>query len=212
MTNSLNQIALVTGAGTGLGKAIAISLAEEGYTVGLNGRGEEKLRKLEKEINNGKAIVVPGDVTDEQDVKKLCDTFLDQTGGNLDVLVNNVGGVPAKAPIGEMTLEQWNQVIDKNLTSQFLVTKAFLPALRDSGSGKIISVTSGMAHFFMKEFGAYSASKAGVESLMKVVKEEEKEHGIEVHLFDPENVISESNPDGEKDAMEVVGSVMEMIK
>src|SRR5699024_10076161 len=157
-------------------------------------------------------IVVPGDVTDEQDVKKLCDTFLDQTGGNLDVLVNNVGGVPAKAPIGEMTLEQWNQVIDKNLTSQFLVTKAFLPALRDSGSGKIISVTSGMAHFFMKEFGAYSASKAGVESLMKVVKEEEKEHGIEVHLFDPENVISESNPDGEKDAMEVVGSVMEMIK
>src|SRR5699024_1486975 len=171
MTNSSNRIALVTGAGTGLGKAIAISLAEEGYTVGLNGRGEEKLRKLEKEINNGKAIVVPGDVTDEQDVKKLCDTFLDQTGGNLDVLVNNVGGVPAKAPIGEMTLEQWNQVIDKNLTSQFLVTKAFLPALRDSGSGKIISVTSGMAHFFMKEFGAYSASKAGVESLMKVVKE-----------------------------------------
>ena len=195
-----------------MGKAIAISLAEEGYTVGLNGRGEEKLRKLEKEINNGKTILVPGDVTDEKSVQKLRDVFLEQSGGNLDLLVNNVGGVPAKAPISEMTLKQWNQVIDKNLTSQFLVTKAFLPALRDNGSGKIISVTSGMAHFFMKEFGAYSAGKAGMESLMKVVEEEEKEHGIEVHLFDPENVISESNPEGEKDAMEVVGGVMGMIK
>ncbi|HLR24950.1 MAG TPA: SDR family NAD(P)-dependent oxidoreductase [Fodinibius sp.] len=212
MSNSSNRVALVTGAGTGLGKAIAISLAEEGYTVGLNGRGEEKLRKLEKEINNGKTILVPGDVTDEKSVQKLRDVFLEQSGGNLDLLVNNVGGVPAKAPISEMTLKQWNQVIDKNLTSQFLVTKAFLPALRDNGSGKIISVTSGMAHFFMKEFGAYSAGKAGMESLMKVVEEEEKEHGIEVHLFDPENVISESNPEGEKDAMEVVGGVMGMIK
>src|SRR5699024_3644529 len=212
MCNSYDRVAMVTGTGKGFGKAIAISLAEEGYTVGLNGRGEEKLRKLEKEINNGKTILVPGDVTDEKSVKKIRDTFLEQSGESLDLLVKNVGGVPAKAPISKMTLEQWNQVIDKNLTSQFLVTKAFLPALRDNGSGKIISVTSGMAHFFMKEFGAYSAGKAGMESLMKVVEEEEKEHGIEVHLFDPENVISESNPEGEKDAMEVVGGVMGMIK
>src|SRR5699024_12386041 len=99
----------------------------------------------------------------EKSVQKIRDTFLEQSGGNLDLLVNNVGGVPAKAPISEMTLKQWNQVIDKNLTSQFLVTKASLPALRDNGSGKIISVTSGMAHFFMTEFGAYSAGKSGMK-------------------------------------------------
>ena len=212
MTKHSNNVALVTGAGTGLGRAIAISLAEEGYTVALNGRTEEKLQKVANEIDDGKTIIVTADVTDEESVNNLRESLLEQTNGRLDVLVNNVGGVPAKAPIAEMTLEQWKQVLDKNLTSQFLVTKAFLPALRECENGKIISVTSGMAHFFMKEFGAYSASKAGMESLMKVVEEEEQEHGIEVHLFDPENVISESNPEGEKDPMEVVDEVIDMIK
>ena len=195
-----------------MGRAIAISLAEAGYTVALTGRTEEKLQKVANEIDDGKTIIVTADVTDEESVNNLRESLLEQTNGRLDVLVNNVGGVPAKAPIAEMTLEQWKQVLDKNLTSQFLVTKAFLPALRECENGKIISVTSGMAHFFMKEFGAYSASKAGMESLMKVVEEEEQEHGIEVHLFDPENVISESNPEGEKDPMEVVDEVIDMIK
>ncbi len=212
MTKSANQVALVTGAGTGLGKAIAISLAKEGYTVVLNGRREEKLREVEKEIGSEKAIVLVGDVTDEQHVLALRDALLAQTGGKLDVLVNNVGGVPAMGPVSEMTLSQWQQVMDKNITSQFLITKVFLPALRASGAGKIISITSGMAHYFVKGFGAYSASKAGVESLMKTVAEEEKEHGITVELFDPQNVVSEANPEGEKDPMEVVGGLIDMLK
>lgn len=212
MTNLSHQVALVTGAGTGLGRAIAITLANKGYTVVLNGRREEKLRQLEKEVGREKAIVIPADVTSTVGVNHLRDHVLRQTGGKLDVLVNNVGGVPAMGQIGEMTFDQWNQVIDKNLTSQFLMTQAFLPALRKSGHGKIISITSTMAHYFMKDFGAYSASKAGVEALMKTVAEEEKAHGIEVHLFDPQNVISEANPQGEKDPMEVVGSLLELVR
>lgn len=207
-----NKTALVTGAGSGLGRAIAITLAKEGFTVVLTGRREEKLREVEKEIENGRAIVLPADVTNEQSVKELRDNLLEHTADSLDLLVNNVGGVPATGATEEMTLDNWKLVMDVNLTSQFLVTKAFLPDLRKSADGKIIAVTSGMAHFFMKDFGAYSASKAAVEAFIKTVGEEEKEHGIEVHLFDPQNVISEGNPQGEKDPMEVMGDVINMIK
>ncbi|MEK4425064.1 SDR family NAD(P)-dependent oxidoreductase [Solibacillus sp. FSL K6-1523] len=211
MTKLMNQVALVTGAGTGLGRAIAKSLANEGFIVVLNGRREEKLREVEKEIGEDKAIVIPADVTNEKSVQALKSRLLELTDGKLNVLVNNVGGVPATGRITEMTLEQWQQVMDKNLTSQFLVTKAFLPTLRNNENGKIISVTSGMAQFYVDGFSAYSASKAGVESLMKTVAEEEKDNGIEVHLFDPQNVISEANPQGEKNPMEVVGSLIELL-
>lgn len=212
MKNTEKRIALVTGAGSGLGRALAITLAKEGYKVVLTGRREEKLREVEKEIGKEHTIVLPADVTKKQSIKELHEKLLEQTGGNLDILVNNVGGMPAMGTIEEMELDKWKLVMDTNLTSQFLVTKAFLPELRKSNNGKIISVTSGMAHFFMKGFGAYSASKAGVEALMKTVAEEEKEHGIEVHLFDPENVVSEGNPQGEKDPMEMMGEIREIIK
>ena len=212
MENTERKTALVTGAGSGLGRAIAKALANAGFTVVLTGRREEKLREVEKEIGMDSTVVIPADVTNEQSVQELHDQLVAKTGGHLDVLINNVGGVPAMGSLEEMTLEQWKLVMDTNLTSQFLVTKSFLPELRKSGHGKIISVTSGMAHFFMKGFGAYSASKAAVEALMKTVAEEEKEHGIEVHLFDPQNVISEGNPQGEKDPMEVVGELVEMVK
>ena len=138
--------------------------------------------------------------------------LLEKTGGQLDVLVNNAGGVPAMGSVEEITLADWRLVMDTNLTTQFLVTKAFLPDLRKSKNAKIISVTSGMAHFYLRGFGAYSASKSGVEALMKTVAEEEKENGIEVHLFDPQNVISEGNPGGEKDPMEVMDGLLALLK
>lgn len=211
MNKKANRIALVTGSGSGVGRAIAISLARDGYDIILTGRREEKLQEVANEIGKDQTIVISADVTKVESINQLRDQLLEHTGGSLDLLVNNVGGVPAMGSVEDLTLDQWNLVMDTNLTSQFLVTKAFLPELRKN-KGKIISVTSGMAHFYMNGFGAYSASKAGVEALMKTVAEEEKENGIEVHLFDPENVISEGNPEGEKDPMEVVGKVVEMAK
>lgn len=205
-----NRVALVTGAGTGLGRAIAIAFANEGATVVLTGRREGKLREVEREIGNGKAIVIPADLTDETAVRALRDELLSSTNGKLDILVNNAGGVSAMNSISELTLEQWKQMMDLNLTSQFLATKAFLPTLRKSENGKILSITSGMANFYMNGFGAYSSSKAGVEALMKTVAAEEKENGIQVNLFDPINVISEGNPNGEKDPAEIVAAIIEL--
>lgn len=206
------KIALITGAGTGLGRAIAITLANQNYSVVLTGRREEKLREVEKEINKDCTIVITSDVTDEKSVKQLHKELLEKTEGQLDLLVNNVGGMTAMGRIGEMSLEGFNSVIATNLTSQFLVTNAFLPTLRKSKDAKIISVTSLMANYYVAEYGAYSASKAGMDALMKTVAEEEKENGVEVHLFDPHNIISEGNPTGEKDPMEVMDGIIEIVK
>lgn len=211
MSSTKNQTALVTGAGSGLGRAIAITLSKEGYTVVMTGRTKEKLRKVEKEIENSRVIVIPADVTDEKSIQKLRDKMLDQTGGQLDLLVNNVGGVTAMGTIEEITREGWNSIIDTNLTSQFLVTKAFLPELRKSDKGEIISITSMMSNYFMKGYGPYSASKAGVEALMKTVAEEEKDNGVKVQFFDPGSIISESSPEGGKDPLEIMDQFMALL-
>ena len=139
MQNKKNKIALVTGAGSGVGRAIAKVLAENGFNIILTGRREEKLTEVAKEIGEEKTYVIPSDVTSEQSVRELRKKILEHTGGKLDVLVNNVGGVPAMGPLENISLEQWNLVMDTNLTSQFLVTRAFLPELRKSENGKIIS-------------------------------------------------------------------------
>ena len=211
MKNQEKKIALITGAGTGVGRGMAITLAKEGYKVILTGRRKEKLDEVAREINNSDVIVIPADVSEEKSIQQLREKILEHTNGKLDVLVNNVGGVPAMGKISEMPLGDWKKTMDLNLTTQFMVTQTFLPELRKSEQGKIISVTSGMAHFFMEGFGAYSASKAAVEALMKTIAEEEKENGIAIHLFDPENVISEGNPHGEKDAMEVMGKLVALL-
>ncbi|WP_233879179.1 SDR family NAD(P)-dependent oxidoreductase [Virgibacillus halodenitrificans] len=203
------KVALVTGAGTGLGRAIAISFAKAGATVILNGRREEKLREVAKEIGEG-CFIIPADLTKESEVNTLVDELQKNTAGELDILVNNAGGVNAMEPIEKMSLQQWQQMFDLNLTTQFLTTRAFLPLLRKSEHGKIISVTSGMVNFFMKGMGAYSASKAGVEALMKTVAEEEKDNGIQVNLFDPLNVVSEGNPNGEYEPAEIVDVLVDL--
>lgn len=212
MENTNRKTALVTGSGSGLGRAIAITLAKKGYKVFLTGRREEKLREVKNEIEKDQAYIIPADVTKEESVQELREKLIAQTDGNLDLLVNNVGGVPAMGSTADLSLQDWQLMMDTNLTSQFLVTKAFLPELRKNKNGQIISVTSGMAHFFMNGFGAYSASKAGVEAFNKTVAEEENEHGIDVQLFDPENVISEGNPEGEKDPMEMMDKFTDLLK
>lgn len=205
-----NRFALVTGAGTGIGRAIALTFAKEGATVILNGRREEKLLDVQREIGENRAIVIPADLTNESEVKSLYEKLKEKTNGKLDILVNNAGGVNSMAPIHEVTLDQWQSMFELNLTTQLLATKHFLPLLRESNHGKIISVTSGVVHFFMEGYGPYSASKAAVEALMKTVAVEEKDNNIQVNLFDPLNAISEGNPAGEHDPLELVGVLVDL--
>ena len=212
MKKTENRIALVTGAGTGLGRAIAITLGKQGFKVAITGRRESKLREVEAEIGKERTIVLAADILNEKSVLSLKEKLLEETDGQIDLLVNNVGGVPAMGPLEKMSLEEWQQVMDKNLTSAFLTTKAFLPALRQSQNATIISVTSMVVHKYIPGLGAYSVSKAALESFMKVLGEEEKENGITVHLFDPGDVISEANPQGEQEPMEIMDRIVTLIK
>lgn len=205
-----NRIALVTGAGSGIGRAIALTFAKNGATVVLNGRREAKLREVAKEIGDGKAIVIPADLTVEDEVKQLFDKLKQETGGKLNILVNNAGGMGAMAPSSEMTLEQWQSTLNQNATSQFLATKYALPLLRESENAKIISVTSGIVNFFMEGMGAYSAGKGAAELLMKTVAVEEEKNNIQVNMFDPLNAISEGNPGGAHDPMDLVGVLVDL--
>lgn len=209
MGNLDGKVALVTGAGTGLGRAIAKTLAEQGATVALNGRRKEKLEEVKREIGK-KALVFPADASDEQAAAQLISSLKEQTGGKLDILVNNAGGVPVSSKVSELSAEDWQKMLNVNATSQLVMTKASLPLLRESGNGKIISVTSGMVNYFMEGMGAYSATKAAAEALMKTVAVEEKDNNVQVTLFDPINVVSEGNPEGQYDAMDVAKAVGEL--
>ena len=211
MSSLVGKVALVTGAGTGLGRAIAIQLAEKGATVALNGRREEKLLEVKKVIGE-KAIVLACDASDEKTVGQLLASLKQQTDGKLDILVNNAGGMAVTKRVEDLSVADWQKMIDINATTQFVMTKACLPLLRQSDSGKIISVTSSIVHFFMEGLGAYSAGKAAAEVLMKTLAVEEKENGIQVNLFDPINVATEGNPQGEHDPMTIARSVIELIE
>lgn len=203
------KVALVTGAGTGLGRGIASALANEGAKVVLVGRREDKLKEVKQEIGDN-AIVIPADAANEEEVAQLVRQLEKETSGKLDILVNNAGGVVNTDRVDSMSLSGMTSMLDINLMTQLVMTKACLPMLRESENGKLISVTSGMVNFFMEGMGAYSASKAAAEALMKTVAEEEKENGVQVNMFDPLNAKSEGNPQGQYEPSEIVDVVVDL--
>lgn len=109
-----------------------------------------------------------------------------------------------------MTLDQWQDMFAINATTQFLTAKQFLPMLRESDNGKLISVTSGMVNLFYNSMSAYSATKAAAEKLMKTLAVEEEANNVQVNLFDPLNAKSEGNPDGAYEPMDIVGGLVDL--
>ncbi|MBO0993930.1 SDR family NAD(P)-dependent oxidoreductase [Bacillus sp. SD088] len=206
-----NQVVLVTGAGTGLGRATAIQMAAEGAEVVLTGRRKEKLQEVAEVIGQagGRSLVFPVDVTNPEEVNTLRDQLIAQVG-RIDVLINNVGGTGGFSAVHDMTVSLWDHTIRLNLSSSFIVTNAFLPIMRKQQYGRIVTITSAMAHYEYEGFGAYSAAKAGLEGLMRTVALEEKEHGILVNMFDPGNLKTEQNPYGEGDPATVVDGIVKL--
>lgn len=205
------KIALVTGSGTGIGRAIAHTFANEGARIILTGRREEKLREVEKEIGRNDTLVIPADLTKEDSVQALFRDLKRETNGRLDILVNNAGGVDTWKAVSELSLTEWDKMFAKNATSQFLTTKEALPLLRESKAGKIISVTTGVVHFSMKGLGSYSASKAASEVMMKTIAVEEEKNNVQVNLFDPLSTRSEANPNGRYEPKDIVGVLVDLV-
>ena len=164
MANSLhNKTALVTGASKGLGRAMALALAGEGATVALVSRDEAALSAVAAQIcdNGGRAEVMVADVSDEAQVALVREIFSEKVGGALHILINNAG-INIRKPITDFTLSEWSRVMDTNVTSVFLLCRAFVPLMRGNGYGRIINMTSMMAHISLPGRTAYSASKTAL--------------------------------------------------
>jgi NAD(P)-dependent dehydrogenase (short-subunit alcohol dehydrogenase family) len=167
---SSQKIAVITGAGTGVGKAVALALLREGYAVILAGRRTDKLAETTDEAKaiGGTTLAVQTDVSDQQSVKGLFATTKERFG-RLDVLFNNAGiGAPAM-PLEDLPLETWKKVVDTNLTGMFLCTQEAIKIMKaqDPRGGRIINNGSISAHAPRPRSVAYTATKHAVTGLTK---------------------------------------------
>jgi len=167
---ALQKVALVTGAGTGVGKAVALALMKEGYGVALTGRRKDKLDETAQEAarTNGKSLVVPTDVSDPASVKAAF-AATKENFGRLDVLFNNAGiGAPAM-PLEDLPYETWKKVVDINLTGMFLCTQEAIRLMKaqDPRGGRIINNGSISAHTPRPGAVAYTSTKHAITGLTK---------------------------------------------
>ncbi|WP_127018652.1 SDR family NAD(P)-dependent oxidoreductase [Flagellimonas beolgyonensis] len=158
-----DKVCIVTGATSGMGKAIAEAFSKEGAQLILSGRNEERGQSLEKQLSN--AVFVPGDITDPTYNKQLVDTAIN-TFGKLDILSLNAG-VLGLGNVEELPIEAWHNTLNTNLSSIFYISKHALPHLQKSGQGNILINASIAAFKSFPNHPAYCASKAGAVALMK---------------------------------------------
>lgn len=188
------QRALVTGASSGIGEAIARALAEAGATVVVNyARGADRANEVVSDIRaaGGQALAVKADVSREDEVQAMFGAMFDELEG-IDILVNNAG-LQADAPLAEMTLEQWNKVIGANLTGQFLCSREAVRQFLRQGlrpevsnaAGKIVCVSSVHDVIPWAGHANYAASKGGVAMFMKTMAQELAEKKIRVNSVSP---------------------------
>jgi NAD(P)-dependent dehydrogenase (short-subunit alcohol dehydrogenase family) len=165
--STTQKIAVVTGAGTGVGKAAALALMNKGFTVVLTGRRKDKLDETLAE-GGGKGLAVTADITDPASVAALFKTVTD-TYGRLDLLFNNAGAGAPAVPLDELPFDKWKMVVDTNLTGVFLCTQAAFRIMKNQTprGGRIINNGSISAHVPRPMAVAYTASKHGVTGLTK---------------------------------------------
>ena len=178
--NTHNKTAIVTGAGSGIGRAVALALLGEGYRVALVGRREAALKQTLDAAGSAEGMIaVPTDVTDPASVAALFDTVRDKFS-RLDVLFNNAGTYAPAVPLDELTIDQWKTVVDVNLTGVFLCTQhAFrLMKSQDPRGGRIINNGSISAHVPRPFSAPYTASKHAITGLTRSTSLDGRVHDI----------------------------------
>lgn len=183
-------IVWITGAGSGIGRAIAIDFAAAGARLALTGRRIDALAETASLIGQA-AIVVPADMTDSDQVAKAYET-VQQTWGDVEILVNNAGRNSSKRHLSQLTVAEMSSMLDVNLKTAFLCSMVVLPAMRAKKAGTLIHIGSMSATMVFPTAGAtYAAAKAGLKHLSAHINAEEGIHGIRSICIQPGEVATE---------------------
>ena len=213
------KVAIITGASSGIGEATAKSLAEEGVSVVLAARRKNELEDIAHQIeaDGGSALVVPTDVTDETELQQLVDQTVDAFG-QIDILVNNAG-VMLLEEVQDADTDNFQQMVDVNLSGLMKLTHAALPVMQEHGAGHIVNISSVAGRKSFPGSSAYSATKFGVNGFSEGLRQEVAgEDDIRITLIEPGYVdteLAEHIPDEErkqqtKQALETMDSLTSM--
>lgn len=203
-TNLKGKNAIITGAGRGIGRAIAIALANEGVNVGLLARSEEHLQEVvkETEAQGVKAVYAIADVSSNDEVTKAIHSLTSELG-TVDILINNAG-IAKFGKFMDLDVEEWEKIIQVNLMGVYYVTRAVLPGMIEQQSGDIINISSSAGQKGAPITSAYSASKFGVMGITESLAMEVRKHNIRVSALTPstvatdlaiDNDLTDGNPD-----------------
>jgi NAD(P)-dependent dehydrogenase (short-subunit alcohol dehydrogenase family) len=190
-TKSLDgRVAVITGASRGLGRSMAVELGAAGAKLVLVGRDRAKLDETAAEAGSESMVCVT-DVTNEEQVREL-EQAVREKFGHVDILINNAG-MNIRKPLVEYSLDEWNTVLDTNLTSVFLVCRSFIPLMKGRGYGRIINLASMMSHISLPGRTAYSASKAAMLGVTRALAQELAADNITVVAISPGPFATEIN-------------------
>ncbi|HDT6476098.1 TPA: SDR family oxidoreductase [Staphylococcus aureus] len=183
MTVLTDKIAVVTGAGSGIGEAIATLLHEEGAKVVLAGRNKDKLQNVANQLAQDSVKVVPTDVTKKEEVDELI-KMAQQTFGGLDIVINSAGQM-LSSKITDYQVDEWDSMIDVNIKGTLYTAKAALPTMLEQSSGHLINIASISGFEVMKSSTIYSATKAAVHTITQGLEKELAKTGVKVTSISP---------------------------
>jgi NAD(P)-dependent dehydrogenase (short-subunit alcohol dehydrogenase family) len=188
-----DKVALITGASKGLGKAMALALGGAGARLVLTSRNLDQLNAVAKDVRSlgADAEVLQADVTEEAQVNQL-EKAVTGKFGKIQILINNAG-INIRKPVTDFTLAEWRQVMDTNLTSVFLMCRAFVPKMKGQGYGRILNLTSIMSHVAIAGRTAYCASKTGLLGFTRALALELVSEKITVNGISPGPFATELN-------------------
>ena len=188
-TSPSGRVALITGAGGGIGRAIALRLAEDHMKLVLVGRTESKLLETQALLPDTESLIVTGDLLNPS-FPKTCIEAAVRAFGRLDVLINNAG-LAQSQPFESITTEEYDRIMNTNVKAPFLLTQAALPHLRASDYSTVINIASVTAHKGYPLQSVYSASKHALIGMSKSLANEVYKEGIRVHVISPGGVFTD---------------------